>query len=326
MEHIDKGWFAVVNPHAGNGKTIVEWSKAETLLHDRGIDYSYMTTGRKHHAAEIARQASEKGCRKFIAVGGDGTVHEVLDGIMTFVDNAALHGYKAEISDFYLAVIPVGSGNDWIRIHNVPHDTEKVIDLIADWAFVPQDIVRVSLPGSGEGAGQLKCTYMINIGGTGFDARICERVNAKKDAGKSGKMLYVNSLLYYLARYGHSAVRVVCDGETVYDGSCYSIAFGTGRYSGGGLRQTPDAVFDDGLLDVTIIPPFPVTRILREAYKLFNGKLLGIKELVVRKVKSVTVMPLDGCPEPVEIDGEIVGNVPVRLDVIPGRINVLHAR
>ena len=324
MEHIDNKWFAVVNPHAGSGRTVSEWKKAETLLADRNVEYECGMTDCKFHATEMAFGAAGRGFRRFIAVGGDGTVHEVLDGIMHYISDSRLKGSVVSLSEFTLAVIPIGSGNDWIKSHNIRQDTETVVDLIADESFSVQDVVKVSILRSAEDDAPVRCSYMINVGGIGFDARICERVNACKDRGQSGRMLYVKSLLYFLMRYRNSSIEVFCDGEKVYSGVYMSVAFGLGRYSGGGMRQTPDAVLDDGLLDMTIIPAFPLLRIAREAYKLFNCRFLSIKELVVRKAKSIKVVPASDVSELVEVDGEVIGCVPVQFDVLEDRINVLH--
>lgn len=326
MEQIDNVWFAVVNPHAGAGKTLDAWKKAEALLEQRGVGCICRTTDCKCHATELAYNAANDGVRRFIAAGGDGTVHEVLDGIMHSVADSAMKGYPVALSEFYLAVIPIGSGNDWIKSHGITGSTEDVVDLIACGSFALQDIVKVSLLDQERGCVPLKTSYMINVGGIGFDARICERVNAQKDAGKSGRMLYVNALASLLMSTGHFGAKVICDGRTVYEGDCLSMALGIGRYSGGGMRQTPDAVLDDGLLDITVIPHLPILRIMREAYKLFNGKLLTINEVVAYKARSVTVVPLASGPEPVEVDGEVVGKSPVRFDVLPDQINVLHGR
>ena len=121
--------------------------------------------------------------------------------------------------------------------------------------------------------------------------------------------------------------RVVCDGETVFEGAYLSMAFGVGKYSGGGMRQTPDAVLDDGLLDLTIIPDLPLMRIAREAPRLFTGSFLKVPELVVARGRSISVMPLDGSSaEPAEVDGEVIGKIPVRFDVLDSRINIVVGR
>lgn len=326
MEQIENVWFVIVNPHAGAGKIRDKWKKAEALLKSRGVACTFRKTDRKYHAAELAFDAACSGFRKFIAAGGDGTVHEVLDGIMHCVADSALKGSCVHLSEFCLAVIPIGSGNDWIKSHGVPRSAEEAADLIAAGSFAFQDVVKVSFLDPSRGLAPSKTSYMVNIGGIGFDADICERVNARKDAGKSGRMLYVDSLLYHLMRLRHFGAKVICDGRTVYEGNCLSMALGTGRYSGGGMRQTPEAVFDDGLLDLTVIPLLPVSRILREAYRLFTGELLKVKEIVSSKAKTVTVLPLDGRPVSVEVDGESAGELPARFEVLPEQIKVLHGR
>ena len=320
-------WFTIVNLHAGSGKTVSIWRKAEILLAKAGIPYDNKYTDCKYHATEIAFQAASEGYRKFIAVGGDGTIHEVLEGIMKYVCGTE----SVSVSDFSIAVIPIGSGNDWIRIHGINRNLERTIELIRNESLVRQDVVRVSVfdpvaePEQLLSAEPVRTSYMVNIGGVGFDARVCERVNEQKLEGKKGKLLYINSLLYNLFHFKPFSATVFCDGRKLFEGGCFSIAVGTGKYSGGGLRQTPDAVFDDGLLDYTVIPPFSVARIFKEAPKLFTGRLLTVKELICGKCKSLTVAPFRSRAELVEVDGEIVGNVPVRFDVLPQQINVLHA-
>lgn len=327
MDEIEGKWFAVVNPHAGGGKTLAQWSKARRYLDLEGVSYEYETTECKYHASELAFNASKKGYRKFLAVGGDGTVHEVLCGIMNCIEDEHRNGASVSLSDFSLAVIPIGSGNDWIRSHGVPRDICEVVKMISENRFVPQDVVKVSFPDNKGASGcVLNSSYMINIGGIGLDSRVCDRVNRRKDKGESGKLLYVEALIHNLFKSHPMDVSIICDGSEVYDGSALSIAFGTGRYSGGGMLQTPDAVVDDGLLDVTVIPPFSLLRIAREAPKLFNGKLLSVKEIVRNKARCVEVVQKGGeKTEMVELDGEIAGNVPVRFEVLDDKINVLHS-
>lgn len=324
MEHIDLRWFVVVNPHAGSGKTLSRWQLAETLMRKKGISYSYNRTDGKMHAAAMACEAARMGYRRFVAVGGDGTVHEILEGIMRYLSNNCPDSGPAALSDFYLAVIPIGSGNDWIKSHNVPYDTEKVVDMLASGSFSVQDIVKVSAAGRGDMPDGGSCSYMINVGGIGLDARICARVNRQKDAGRSGRLLYLNSLIYNLVKSRPFRACVECDGDVIYDGRCLSIAFGLGKYSGGGFRQTPYAVMDDGLLDVTVIPVLPLHVIMTQAYRLLDGTFPGIKGIVSCKASSVSVTSLDNDGEIIEVDGEIVGTLPARLEILPGRLHVLH--
>lgn len=347
-------WFVVVNPHAGSGRTAREWENVKNALKDNGIPYEFRMTGCKSHATEIAFNAAREGARRFIAVGGDGTIHEVLGGIMLYLDSFALPQTPAQtqtlqhsqtlqqpeaqpiypmpsepqtqtqpepgrrcpsIEDFTLAVIPIGSGNDWIKIHNIPDNISDTVALIKKGSFASQDIMKVTTATS--------CSYMINIGGVGFDARVCERVNRKKDMGKRGRLLYISSLIHNLFHYRPSPMEIRMDGKTVFSGNCFSIAVGIGKYSGGGLRQTPDAIPDDGLADVSVIPPLPLLRIAAEARRLFDGSITKVKELISGRCRTLTVAPAGADAEIIEVDGEIVGRLPASFDMLPGKIRVL---
>lgn len=312
-------WFVVVNPHAGSGKTMPEWQKAEKKLRSRGLRYRPVMTTRQGHAVELVKNAAAKGYRRFIAVGGDGTAHEVLNGIMLF--NSA--NPEIPLEAFTLAVIPIGSGNDWIKAHDVPHDTEDVVELLAAGRVARQDVVKVSLCAQDDPDQSIRTVYMLNVGGIGFDARVCEIVNAQKAAGKTGKLLYIKALMRVLSNFYSFPAMVVADGEKIFEGDCYSIAFGIGQYSGGGLRQVPSACTDDGLLDLLVIPKVKMGYLATQIPKLFNGRLEDVPELIFRKVKRVEVAPLSDMFEPMEVDGEVIGRFPVSLEVVDGMINVL---
>lgn len=327
MEMTDKSgiWFSVLNVYAASKKASEYWKKAEKELKSRNIIYHGSRTGRGGNAMEITFDACMAGYRKFVAVGGDGTVHDVLNGIGAYVERSAEGSSPVSFSDFTLAVIPLGSGNDWIKSTGVPENIRKAAALLADPLVGSQDVVKATVLGADESP--LAVSYMVNIGGIGIDARVCERVNAAKSQGKRGKILYVKSLMHAIKTRVPSKARVVCDGKVVFEGSYLSMAFGIGKYSGGGMRQTPAAVLDDGLLDMTIIPELPLLRIAREVPRLFTGTFLKVPELVVTRAKSITVSPCGGSSaEPAEVDGEVIGKVPVRFDVIEGGIKIVTGR
>jgi diacylglycerol kinase family enzyme len=322
-------WYAVVNIFAASKKAVGKWNIAEQKLREDGIDYVAEATGHHGNARTLTRDACVKGYRKFIAVGGDGTVHDVLEGIMLYLEKV---GEESALSDFTLAVIPVGSGNDWIKTAGVPNDVVKAASLFRTGRVSRQDVVKVSLldPETFPQEKVLKASFMANVGGVGLDAMVCKMVNAEKRRGKRGKRLYVSALLYHIIHRVPAFARVICDGEQVFAGAYLSMAFGIGRYSGGGMRQTPAAVMDDGLLDMTIIPDLPIMKIAVEAPKLFTGKFLTVSELVTSRSRSIIVVPYDEslpcahvCGGPVEVDGEVVGNAPVKFEVLPSQLKVL---
>ena len=307
-------WLVVVNVFAASKQAGSVWKKAAVMLEEAGVTYKAMFTGGADNAITISRKACAKGYRKFMAVGGDGTVHDVLNGIAGYVYSAETSGVS--ISDFTLGVLPVGSGNDWVKSTGVPRDIRSAVQVLAEGRTGMQDVVKVSI---GESV-----SYMANIGGIGLDARVCEIVNRKKEQGRRGKQLYVTALLYCIRHRVPVRARIICDGNEVFNGRYLSIAFGVGKYSGGGMRQTPVAELGDGLLDVTVIPDIPLWTIAKEIPKLFTGTFHKVDVLTLAKCREVLVLPdCQADAEPVEVDGEVVGRAPARMEVLPEQIKVI---
>lgn len=305
-------YFFIVNPRAGSGKTMYEWLPAERKLKRLGIPCDIALTDHKRHATALAQQAAAEGYRRIIAVGGDGSLHEVFNGICRW---CAATGVPTE--EFLLGVVPIGSGNDWIRSLAVPNDTIEVVDLIRRNSFGRMDVMRVKSSGG-------RTAYMANIGGVGFDSHVCKRVNTQKESGRRGKLIYLNSLRYTIFNLKSINISVVADGEVVYTGLCYSVAFGNGRYSGSGMRQVPLAVLDDGLLDYTIIPKTPLLKVVKELPRLFNGTLHQSVYVISGKCRSLQIVPMDEQSNDIfELDGEIEGLLPMSIEVTGHMINVI---
>jgi diacylglycerol kinase (ATP) len=201
----------------------------------------------------------------------------------------------------------------------------QAVRLVADGVRRKQDVVKVSVLDAADlEAEPLAVSYMANIAGVGLDARVCEIVNRKKEQGKRGKKLYVSALLYCIRHRVPVRASIVCDGVEIFNGRYLSIAFGTGKFSGGGMRQTPLAVIDDGLTDVTVIPDIPILTIAKEAPKLFTGAFHKVDVLTQARCRKVTVIPSkEADAEPVEVDGEVIGRAPVTMEVLEGQLNIV---
>ncbi len=325
-------WFAIVNIFAASKKAGKMWRKAEKSLRQDHVPFTSRRTGSNGNAMNLTCAACEEGYRRFIAVGGDGTVHDVLEGIMFYIESRRLLGDGISLSDFTFAVVPVGSGNDWIKTTGVPNDVVRSASILKNGRISRQDVVKVSIldPSALPEHKTLKISYMANVGGVGLDARVCDKVNREKKRGKRGKRLYVSALLYHIIHRVPTFAKVFCDGKQIFNGSFLSMSFGIGKYSGGGMRQTPEAVMDDGLLDMTIIPDLPLLKIAREVPKLFSDKFWTVPELVTSRSRSITVIPCDAsrpdravAGDLVEVDGEVVGHAPVRFEVLPDQLNIL---
>ncbi|NLB67965.1 MAG: diacylglycerol kinase family lipid kinase [Bacteroidales bacterium] len=303
-------WKVIVSSMSGGGKAGQEWPEIAARLEARGIAYSISYTKYRFHAKEIAIEALKEGFRRIIVVGGDGALHEVLSGIMS----------QSEVPSnmITIAIIPVGSGNDWARLHEIPNGYDDVTDVIARGKTVLQDVGKVESFMNGEPF----ISYMVNIGGLGFDAQVCHDFDKNKKEGKAtSDALYFKCLLKGFM--GHSArkFRIVTDGTLFYDGLVFSVAMGIGKYSGGGMLQTPGAVFDDGLIDLTVIKKISKFNIMLKIPCLFKGNIYNMKEVLHTRAR---VIEISAEPESfVEVDGETVGISPIRVEVIPAAIRVI---
>lgn len=308
MAGIKADWYCIINPHAGSGKTMSEWTKAEAALTQLSVPFKTSLTNYKFHAVTLAYEAALHGYRRLIAVGGDGSVHEILNGIMRYCTE-----YDCPPEDFYLAVIPIGSGNDWIKSNNVPHDTETVINLIALNSFAQQDLVKVE---TSEGV-----CYMANIGGVGFDSHVCNRVNRQKERGKRTKMIYFKALIHSIRWIRSFKGTVVADGKTVFEGDMYSFGMGNGKFCGGGMVQVPNADNRDGWLDYLIVPKGKLRVIIKELPRLFNNTMDQSPIMISGRCRMLELTADRN--DIIEVDGEIEGNLPLTVSMTGSKINVL---
>ena len=312
MSVIRKEWYTIVNPHAGSGKTMSKWVPAEEKLKKLGIPLHTVYTTHRHHAEELAAAAARMGYRKILAVGGDGSLHEVFEGILGWCEVSGV-----PTSDFYIALAPIGSGNDWIKAFDVPHDTEKMAEVLSKGMFAQEDVVKVKLKGD-------VTSYMANVGGVGFDSHVCDRVNFHKEQGKRKARIYFKSLLYSFFNVKPFNIEFYCDDALVYRGSVLDLAFGNGSYCGGGMQQCCLADPTDGVLDGIIVPRIGIGTIIREVPRIYRKNLHESKSIIYVRGKHFKIVPLDKDSEDiVELDGEIVGTLPLEIELTENKINVL---
>jgi YegS/Rv2252/BmrU family lipid kinase len=304
-----KEWLVIVNPNAGNGKGRKDWEKISALLNDEELTFKVKFTEKKGHAIIFALEGINEGFRKIITVGGDGTLNEVVNGV--FSNNVC------RANDISLALIPVGTGNDWGRMFGIPLEYEKAIKIIKENKLMMHDVGLVSYFD-----GKIKKDrYFINIAGLGFESVVVRRTNIQKDKGHGGKLIYFYSLLMSLLSYKNTRAEIVIDGnKSVAD--VFSINVGNGRFCGGGMRQTPDALPDDGFLDVTIINGMGKFEIIRNLKMLYDGTILSHPKINGYRCKNIKVST--DSPIYTEADGESLGHTPVEFSIIPGGISIVY--
>jgi YegS/Rv2252/BmrU family lipid kinase len=302
-------WLVIVNPNAGNGKGKKDWDKISALLKKEDLLFTARFTEKKGHAIDITREAISAGFRKIATVGGDGTLNEVVNGV--FLNEIC------PTLDISLALIPVGTGNDWGKMFGIQPDYEKAIKIISANKQMIHDVGLISFYNGTE----KKSRYFINIAGLGFESVVVRKTNIQKDKGRGGKLIYFYNLLTSLLSYKNTKAEVVIDGGKIH-ADVFSINVGNGRYCGGGMRQTPDAIPDDGILNVTVINGMGKFEIIRNLKILYDGTILSHPKIDGYKCKNMTVNS-DSIIY-TEADGESLGHTPVEFSIIPASINVIY--
>ena len=305
-------WFVIVNPVAGSGRGLIDFPQISKLLRNDDIRHDAVFTEHKHHATELTVTAANQGYRKIIVIGGDGTLNEVVNGL--FIQKAV------EPREILLAVIAVGTGNDWVRTFGIPQHYSEAIRAIREGRSFLQDVGTVTYTESH----YTQTRYMANVAGLGFDAYVISTFNHLKMKGYKGGWMYLYSILKSYFRYKSSGARIWVDDEVVFNDLMFSLAIGICKYNGGGVQQLPNALADDGLLDLTIIRPVHWWHIVFRLKKLFNGDIYQIGHVIHaqgRKVK-IEAAPLIQ----LEADGELMGGTPVEVNIRQRAIRVVVTR
>jgi len=302
-------WLVIVNPNAGNGEGKKSWKKISELLKKEDLPFTAEFTEKRGHAIVLTLDGITAGFRKIITVGGDGTLNEVVNGV--FLNK------ECSTREISLALIPIGTGNDWSRMFGIPRDYEKAIKIIRDNKLMLHDIGLISFF---EGS-EKKNRFFINIAGLGFESVVIKRTNTHKEKGCSGKGIYFYNLLRCLLSYKTTRAQIIIDSEKI-NADIFSINIGNGKYCGGGMRQTPNALPDDGLLDVTIIKGIGKIEIIRNLKILYDGSILNHPKIDGYRCKSLKIVS-DSLIY-AEADGELLGHTPMEFSVIPASVNIVY--
>ena len=302
-------WFVIVNPTSGAGHGLKDYPKIAKLLRDNQIFHDAVFTEHQYHATELAVEAVNKGYRKIIVVGGDGTLNEVVNGL--FIQK------QCEPKDIRLAVIAVGTGNDWVRTFGIPSHYSEAIRAIKEGKTFLQDVGAVSYTESKYS----QTRYMVNVAGLGFDAYVISIFNHWKAKGYKGRWLYIASILKAYFKYKSSGVKITVDGNQIFNNLLFSMAVGICKYNGGGVQQLPKAVADDGLLDITLIKPLHWWHIVFRLRRLFDGGIYSIGHVKHAQGKHIRIESTP--PIRLECDGELMGYTDVEISVVPQAISVV---
>lgn len=276
---------------ARNGKARREMEQIKHLLKALDPQASVLLTQQPGHAIELARNAAER-ADVVVAIGGDGTLHEVANGLIQAGTEAAL------------GIVPFGTGNDYVKMTKTPRKIESAINLLEKGKRKAVDYGILTYQ-SERGSGR---RYFINTAGVGLDAEVGSRASSFK--GLPGFTAYLAALFNTLRDLKSSDGKLFIEGESralqVYGGPLLLCSFGIGRHSGGLFPLTPEARFDDGLVDVCAIEQVSLMRILRYIPRVLLGAHLSLPECHATRAESFSISVDPGMY--VHADGEILAH------------------
>lgn len=299
-------WLAVINPIAGKGKATRWVNMLETLCKQANIELGLATTRFKGDAITLAREGVIKGYRKFLAVGGDGTASEVVEGLFT--------QRSVPTRELTISTLPTGTGNDWARTLNMPRSSREAVQILGLGDFTYYDIGKVEYFFDG----QIRVRHFVNMAGVGIDAFIVHRLGERRP----GVWGYYFELLKAAWHFSPPTVSMSTDGFAIST-PVLAIFANLGRFGGGGMKLAPEASIDDGMLNLKVVDRMNGLQVLGESRRLFLGSLA--KSRFIRDFTAPKAH-IESCEAvPVQADGELLGTTPVCLTVLPRAIRVLAA-
>jgi diacylglycerol kinase (ATP) len=288
-------WF-IVNPVAGNGRGQKVWRQLKKVMDARQIPYRVLFSEQVGHAEELARRALlYSDVKSVIAVGGDGTVHEVGNGLVGSI--------------MPMGFIPAGSGNDFALAHQIPANPGQALERI-----LQHQVRRVD-------TADIDGKTMIGFAGIGFDGRVAEAVNLSSYKRWLGKLNYIWGALRVLRSFEPAQVSVSIDGKKIDVGGVWLIAVANNPYYGGGMKICPSAVNDDGKLDICCVNNLSRHQFLKIFPTVYKGGHIHHPSVTMRQGKKIII---HSNPRMViHADGEVIGETPLTVTVRPQSLSIL---
>lgn len=301
----------IVNPHAGNGSTGSKWPEIRALAKERLGSFTTYLTENAGDAERFAKRAITAGARRVVCVGGDGTLNEVVNGIMA---------HDASVrSGLQLGFVPNGTGCDFIRTVAIPTDIGQALNLIAEGPVQRIDLGKLYFK---DHDGRDSFRYFHNITSFGLGGEVDERVNRSTKAfGPFFSFIWATLLSIIL--YGKKPIVFRVDNGFEQEQTVWNMVVANGQYHGGGMWVAPNASVDDCLFNVTVIGDLTLPEVFMNLPRLYNGNIYDIDKVITMTGKKVEAF--SDRRVLLDVDGEQPGMLPVVVDMIPGALNIISA-
>ncbi|KAJ6338417.1 hypothetical protein OIU76_007979 [Salix suchowensis] len=308
----------IVNPRGANGRTGKEWKKLLPYLRSRlgkNCNICESMTSGPYHAIDITREAIREGADAVVAVGGDGTLHEVVNGFFWAGKPVTNHNREATRSTA-LGLIPLGTGSDFARTLGWKNDPCEAINRIAKGLRSPVDVGVIT------GESEEESHYFINVADIHLSAKAGYFASRYK---RFGNLCYVIGALQAFMGHKNQDLRIkVNEGEWETCSLVTALCIGNAKYFGGGMKITPNADPSSGNFEVVILQDFKWYDFILKLHRLYNGTHLSVKNVSSRSVISIEVEDISGSGSIyVQSDGEHLGFLPRKFCILPSAIEMI---
>jgi YegS/Rv2252/BmrU family lipid kinase len=302
----------IVNPAAAGGRALRVWRDLESEAARLAGPLDVRVSSGPGDASRLARDAAQR-TRVIVAVGGDGTVNEVVNGLVA--DDRAVR------PDCALGIIAMGTGRDLARTLRLPADPRAQLVRVVTGTDHRLDIGKVRFT---EGAG-CGVRYYANVASFGLSGVTDRMMNGSRLRWLPGKIAFQVAVLQAVVQYRNTAVRWQVDDGPWQHATVKVAAVCNGRHFGGGMRIAPNAALDDGLFDCIVIGDVSTATLVRKLGTVYRGEHLAIPEVSAATGRRLVAEPLEPDADvPLDIDGEAVGRLPATFEVLPGALHVRY--
>lgn len=296
----------VVNPVAAGGKTGKLWPAIEEQLRSVNLSFDHRFTEGPNHATRLAREAVERGYDMVVAVGGDGTVNEVVNGLMS---------PRTEKAGAVLGIVITGRGSDLARTIGIPADYSEACVRLAGDRTMTVDVGLAEFYQEEE----RRERYFVNVGGGGFDAEVAVRANRAPNF-MGGTIPYLSSLVTTLITYRNKPITLIMDDREPLEMVANSVVVANCQYFGGGMRIAPQADPNDGLFDVITIGDIDKIDFLMTVPKVYDGTHLTHPQVDAYRAKRVELHSEE--PLLLQVEGEVCGQTPLTFTIVPSALEI----
>jgi len=306
--------LVIVNPKSASGTTRDNWPGIASDLRAHFGAYNVAFTKAAGDGVGLAKHACESGRNFIIVCGGDGSINEAANGILQ------------SGRDVELGVMPSGTGGDFRRSLGLPQSSRDAARVLRDGRTKTIDVGKITFQDFQD---KTVSRYFLNVSSFGLAASIIERVKSSSAldwlplAGVRGRASFALSTLQELIGLDFVTVRIKIDGNDEKNLNTVNFCIANARYFGGGMKIAPEAKLNDGFLDVVNIGDIRTAKVLLNAYTLYNGTHLELKEVKSTLARKVEARPANsGSEVHIEVDGELLGKLPAIYEIVPKVLKV----